>query len=235
MFEKNQYHRLILNNHILYYYKSLFRIPWKVKGMARVLNFKYKGAGASFSIDKLDRRKLYGYKRTDVLDKDGNRCTLATLSAEGDLLVPPGGRGVAYLTDEGRWVGTKERIAVDEAGKPLPQVPSSFGRDIELDRTVTIDEYLAHEAKLVYALTSEEDASEFIKKIPEDEIPVFEFNYRAGPDPDPAFLIVSGDRLYMVVCEETPIEYLALEQAQAVAEVGGEEEEEEEEIDFAMM
>ena len=51
--------------------------------MAKPIVFQWGDMDLSFSLAKIDRSKLYGYKEVEVLDEDGNRCELATLADDG--------------------------------------------------------------------------------------------------------------------------------------------------------
>jgi len=68
-----------------------------------------------------------------------------------------------------------------------------------------------------------------------DDIYEFKFNYRAGYDTNPAFLIANADGLFMLVGYKNNFEYVTLQQT---AVIDAEEEEgdtEDFDIDFSMM
>ena len=71
--------------------------------MAKPLVFQWGDNDLSFSLVKIDRSKLYGFKEVEVLDEDGNQCELATLADDGRTVVGRGGTGMGYIDADGRW------------------------------------------------------------------------------------------------------------------------------------
>ena len=124
--------------------------------MARTLDFTYAGNTSACSIDKVDRRKLYGYVETEVLDGADQKCQLATLASDGRTVIPAGGIALATFSPDGLWLDKSELSAVDLEGKPIEPVASSFNAPIELSEIVGIDDYLSHNIRMVYALSAEE-------------------------------------------------------------------------------
>jgi len=51
--------------------------------MPRALILRHRGVELSFTIEKLDRTKLYGSVDVEALDDQGRRCELATLASDG--------------------------------------------------------------------------------------------------------------------------------------------------------
>src|SRR5262249_1648178 len=108
--------------------------------MARVLTFALGDQSFSCGVDKLDRKKLYGYRRRQVLDDKARACRLGLLCEDGRSLLGPGGVAMAYLDQGGDWIERGELLAVDDAGRPLPLLPSSYDAPIRLDDPVSEDE-----------------------------------------------------------------------------------------------
>ena len=60
------------------------------------LQLSYEGKEIACGIAKVDRRKLYGYTETEVVDSETEQvCSLATLASDGRTLIPPGGMALA--------------------------------------------------------------------------------------------------------------------------------------------
>jgi hypothetical protein len=60
------------------------------------LQLSYEGKELACGIAKVDRRKLYGYTETEVVDSETEQvCSLATFASDGRMLIPPGGMALA--------------------------------------------------------------------------------------------------------------------------------------------
>ena len=74
-------------------------------------------------------------------------------------MIPKGGIGLGILDKEKNWVDKSELLAVGENGKPASLVPSSFSQPINLEKTVTYEEFLDHYITYVYILEKTENSS----------------------------------------------------------------------------
>ncbi len=204
--------------------------------MPRALKFKYGGSEFECELNKIDRRKLYGSVDVETRDIDGNRCGLATLANDGKTLIPYGGTALGYISSDGEWVERGELKPVNLSGEELPLLPSSFDITIELEQTVTLEEFLNYSSRLVYLIGAGEDMDPaIVKEIADGKIFRFDFLYREGISADPAFLLGSKDgMIWMMVGKPSSIDYVGLDQA-AVCFVDQEEDEEVGDFDFEML
>jgi len=207
--------------------------------MARTLDFSFSGNISACSISKVDRRKLYGYIESEVLDGADRRCTLATLASDGRTLIPAGGVALASFSPDGRWLDKSELTAVDLEQSPIEPVESSFSAPIDLTEKVTIEDYLSHNIRAVYELNAEEGIDEaLLGELKKGTIFKFDFSYRGGLTADTAFMLEGKDgTVWMAVGSPTKIEFVTYEQVGfAVApEEDGDTEEEDDGMDFGMM
>jgi len=195
--------------------------------MARTLDFAFAGKTSACKLEKVDRRKLYGYVESEVLDGADQRCELATLASDGRTVIPAGGIGLASFSPDGRWLEKSELSAVDLEGNP-----------IELDDKVTIEEYLSHNIRLVYALEAEDGIDKaLLAELNKGNIYKFEFSYRGGLNADAAFMLEGKDgTVWMAVGAPTDIEFVSYEQVGFTESADGDEGGEDEDgIDFGMM
>ena len=183
--------------------------------MARSLQFLHASGPLEAAILKVDRGKLYGSRDLETLDRDGHRCTLATLAADGHSLIPVGGTGIAHLDAEGLWLDGEDLKPVAPDGSELPLKPSSFEAPIALDTPVEVDHLLEHSIRLTYAL-------DLLGPVPPPlasaleagTIYGFPFSWRGGADTDPAFLLRGEDgTLWMLVGDPNNIREVGLQQA----------------------
>ncbi len=211
--------------------------------MARSLTFIIaKGKSkASFdcTIHKVDRSKLYGSRKIETLDLDGNKCDLATLLDDGKTLVPYGGTASGYINSDGEWVCRKDITPVDFDGNKLEKVPSSFDVGLPLDEEVSAEEFLDHSIRLTYALQSNNMDETFLKAINNGVIYKTFFSYRGGIDPDPAFVMQGDDdTIWLLIGAKNHVSYAKLEQAaviEATADMDEGAETSGDELDFGML
>lgn len=198
--------------------------------MARVLVFEIDGAQIEVGMEKLDRKKIYGWVDKKPVDVSGRTCYFGALSADGSHIFGPGCFEMGHMDEGGSWVERTELRAVDKAGHFLEKLESTFKRTITLDEQVPIETYLDYTAKLVYQLEASQDLIDQVRDA--DGIFRFPYNYMASFTPDDAFLIESEGNLFLVVGEPVGMEFVGPDQIFAAEEDEGEEESDD--LDFGM-
>jgi len=184
--------------------------------VAKPLVIQFHGKEFPFTLTKIDRTKLYGYKEAEVLDEDDRRCELATLADDGKTVVGRGGIGLGYISADGEWCDKSKLKPVNIEGEEITPVASSFAAPVVLDETTTFDEYLSHSIRLVYSLSSEENASEFTSVLKDGTIYKFPYSFRGGLEADAAFVLMGEDEnIYMAVGKPTQVEFIGLQQVAA--------------------
>ncbi|MCP3921719.1 MAG: hypothetical protein GY714_03950 [Desulfobacterales bacterium] len=202
--------------------------------MAKLANFKTDSFSFSASINKLDRKKVYGWTEVKTYDQDGNECSLAGITKDGRYLLPSGSVALGLFLEDGKYITRKELEAVDEEGKKLEKVPSVFDEAVELREDVSIEDYMDMNVKSIYQLDIEDGADKILEELKSGKIFHMIFNYRADYEGDDAYLILNEDTVFMVVGKKTEFEYLGLETA--VTETAPEEEiDESDSFDFGML
>jgi len=188
-----------------------------------------------FSITKLDRKKLYGWKDTEAYDSNGEECVKADIDSSGSFIIPKGGRALGILDRDGNWVEKKKLKAVYKDGSPAVRLPSSFDQPIQLGKTVSLEEFLDYSIESVYILKPGEGGEDLLAQVKKtDEIFTFSFNYHPGYEASHAFLIEDKGNLFVLIGYPSQFEFIRFEQ---IAEISVEEEDEdfEDDIDFSMM
>ena len=207
--------------------------------MARSITFTFSKNSFDCSLHKVDRAKLYGSRRIETLDMDGNECTLATLLDDGKTLVPSGGTALGYINPQGEWVSRKNITAIDYDGQPLETIPSSFEAGIVLDEQVSPEFFLDHSIRLTYQLLSDDLDEDFLSMIAHGAIFKTHFSYRGGIDPDPAFVMQGEDNTtWLLIGSINQVSYSKLEQAAVITATEQEDEGAEtsgDELDFGML
>lgn len=188
-----------------------------------------------FSIKKLDRKKMYGWKDIVAFDKK-EECVKADIDASGSFIIPKGGKGLGILDNDGNWIEKKELKTVYKDGKPAVLLPSSFDHPLKLEKTVSLEEFLDYSIESVYILEPEQGGEELTEQVKaSDEIYTFPYNYYPGYEALSAFIIENKENLFVLIGYLSQFEYVGLEQ---IAELGAEDEDEEDfedDLDFSMM
>ncbi len=209
--------------------------------MARSLTIHFTDGGHQASFDcalhKVDRSKLYGARKIETLDEQGDPCELATLLDDGKTLIPYGGTASGYLNPDGEWVSRGQITPVDPDGEPLQKVSSSFDTGLTLSTRASMDEFLDHSIRLSYALQSEALDPVFVETLADGAIFKTRFSYRGGIHPDPAFVLQGEDQtIWLLIARENVIEYAALEQAAVIAATEEDDDEtDSDELDFGLL
>lgn len=201
--------------------------------MAKPLVFRFADGELAFQLGKVDRAKLYGFKETEVVDEKGKPCELATLADDGRTVVGRGGTGIGYVSADGLWCDKTSLTAVDLEGQAIKPVPSSYSAPIDLTEKATVDEYLAHNIRLVYAMDldrgdgEDEDGgggdgenrdgadnlSRLVDELRQGVIYKFPYSFRGGLVADAGFLLAGEDGdLFLTVGSPTKIEMVGFEQ-----------------------
>jgi hypothetical protein len=210
-------------------------IGFNLATMAKPLVVAFGGSEIPLALSKVERSDLYGFVETETLDDKGRRCTLATLADDGKSVIPSGGTALASLSPEGNWVEKKTLIPTDNQGKRIMPVASSYAAPLPLEKIATIEEYLSHDIRAVYQISSEADFGKLLEELKTGTIYQFPYSFRGGLEPDAGFLLLSADGTpFLAVGSPTKLEYVGFEQTAGIA---AEEEsaETEDSVDFGMM
>lgn len=204
--------------------------------MARALTFTIGGQTFPCNVDKVDRRKLYGFRRRQVLDEQNRACKMGLLCEDGHSLVGPGGQALAYINQEGDWVDRGGLVAVDENGQPLPLIPSSYDGAINLAEQVSLDDVAALLVRDVLQLDGGAPDGPLRTAIG-DKIFRFVYSYRADYDAEDAYLMNTPEGLFALVGDRTDYHFVGL-QTETPVETAVDEEDDlgkDDDLDFGMM
>ena len=205
--------------------------------MAKKIVFEFEKERVEWDLNKVDRSRLYGFKEQQVLDEEGNVCELATLSDDGKTLVGKGGTGIGYVTADGNWTDKSKLVPVNLEGDPIKPVPSSFAAPIQLTDEVTPDEYLNHNIRLIYRLTSDTSIPDALfRALADGRIFGFNYSYRGGLEPDRGFLLMNeANEIFFLVGDPTNVDFLGLQQVAAVSTDDEKSQSEGDLMDFGMI
>jgi hypothetical protein len=185
--------------------------------MAKPLVFQWGEQDLAFTLNKIDRSKLYGFKEVEVLDEQQRTCELATLDSDGRTVVGRGGTGLGTLDVDGRWREKAELKPIGIDGEELKSVPSSYSAPIKLFETVSADEFLKHNIRLVYQVETDSDISSLREELKRDTIFSFPYSFRGGLEADAGFLLMGSDgHVFITVGNPTQASFIGLQQTATV-------------------
>jgi hypothetical protein len=177
--------------------------------MGRKVSFKIEGSLLESEIVKVDRTKLYGTSEKIVYDTNKEECVLSDLY-EGSIILPRGSVGQVLIDENGNSVSRSELVGFNLQGEKVEKVPSIFSIENNCKK-VEIDDFISSSIKSIYQLVIDEDQIESWKKyFTNDEVYLFEFNYREDYEGDDAFLISNEDGFFISVGKSNEFEFLEL-------------------------
>lgn len=199
--------------------------------MGRKVSFKIQGDLLESEIVKVDRTKIYGSSEKIVLDTNKEECVLSDLY-EGSIILPKGSVGQVLIDDSGNSVSRSELIGFNLQGEKVEKVPSIFSIENNCKK-VEINDFISSSIKSIYQLNIDETQIESWKKyFLNDEVYLFEFNYREDYEGDDAFLISNEEGFFISVGRKNEFEFLEL--SNVSVEDTDEDIEIEDDLDFSM-
>lgn len=199
--------------------------------MGRKVSFKIQGDLLESEIVKVDRTKIYGSSEKIVLDTNKEECVLSDLY-EGSIILPKGSVGQVLIDDSGNSVSRSELIGFNLQGEKVEKVPSIFSIENNC-KIVEINDFISSSIKSIYQLNIDETQIESWKKyFLNDEVYLFEFNYREDYEGDDAFLISNEEGFFISVGKKNEFEFLEL--SNVSVEDTDEDIEIEDDLDFSM-
>jgi hypothetical protein len=199
--------------------------------MAKGIVVTYAGAESSFGLEKLERSKLYGYRRRVAVDSNGEICTRSALTEDGQFLLRTGMTAQGYFDAEGQQVEAKELGAVDERGEPLPLVPSTLGMAQALEGPVEPQELLDLVISSVYSLVAEQVAPTLQAQLAAGRIFRLPFNYRPDYRCETAYIVQNDMGVFALVGVPAPSAWLSPDTPPPADDEGADDAE----LDFEML
>ena len=200
--------------------------------MAKPILLRHEGQLTSLEPTRLERRKLYGYRKRTALDPSGQPCTRASLTEDGALLIRAGMTAQGYFDEGGEWVPTKDLVGLDESGAALPLVPASLGEERPLEGPIAATELLDQAISAGYALTPVELDPALAESLRAGAIYRFAFNPRADFREDFAYLVSNPDgALFALSGQAVAPSWLTLAQ---VSPAIADDEADDDDLDFEM-
>ena len=202
--------------------------------MAQTPEFTFGDLRIEAGLTALKREKIYGWAETRYTDSSGADCGFVTLLDDGRTMVDTGGVSLKSLDAEGNEIDKSTLVARwAEDGREAAQHGSVFDGENELSTDYGLDEYLCMDVKSVYQLDLGDQLDTLKPVLAEHQVLYMPFCYRAGYDPDDAFMIGQGEHVFLVVGRVSKFTWSSLQiQTELVDEA--EDEESSDAMDFNM-
>ena len=163
--------------------------------MARELILNLNKNKSTFGISKIDRKKLYGFKKRLLLDEKGKECSKANLEEETGIVFVSSDISSSYLDHKGNFVEKKELEAINDEGKKVKKEESTLGKEVDLAST-SIEDALNLKVNSVYYLEPKDFDKDLKSKLDKGEVFSFPFNYYADFKLEDGILL-KGEKNYL--------------------------------------
>ena len=181
--------------------------------MSRTIEIAFNSEVSSFDFAKVDRGKLYGRKTRICLDAASRECAEARLTEDGRHILPHGTTASLYINDRGDAVASKELVAADPGGQPLPLLPSTLNTPQEISGPVPLDDFLAHKVTAVYQLDDAAISPALEAALSRGDIFRAPFRYRPSCHDNPAFLLMNDEGIFLLVGEPAVFDFIGYDAA----------------------
>jgi len=171
--------------------------------MAKPLMVTFGEKTISFNPSRLDRAKVHGARKRIPLDRNGNQCTRASLTADGSQLLTSGMTAQGYFSTDGRWIAHSEMIGLDSSGMVVEPKPSTLGVPQSVSGPVDPVEILSLEVESIFNLELEEDSNYLVEKLKSGLIYKCLFNYVAGFEVGTAYLVANDAGIFAHIGKST--------------------------------
>ena len=201
--------------------------------MAREICIELNGKSSKFGFSKISREKMYGSKKTVVVDGNNNPCVRGIVPIDGDVIIPKGGTSTIYINDNFEMFSRKDLEMYDSAGEKMEQIPGTLNIEQKAE-IVDQQRLLDHTITSIYSLEPSEIDDATQKELDDGNILETIFNYYAGYNISNLFIMKTAEGIFGLVGEPTNFEYCSHDAGEVVVE----EDEEEagfDDMDFGML
>ena len=198
--------------------------------MPRAIVLKYEGSDSSFEISKLERKKLYGYRRRVALDPTGELCKRASMTDDGQYIVRSGMTAQGYFTSSNTWVPNGDMVGLVD-GQAVDKIDGTLNKAQTIEESNPQD-LLDLTLSTVYCLSQTEVDEKLAEALKAGKIFKFPFNYRADYRAETGYILQGKAGIFALIGVPAAPEWVGPD----VPPVDLEEEDEplDDELDFEM-
>ena len=132
-----------------------------------------------FQLKKIERKKLYGFRKRLAVDENNDECKRASLTEDGQVLIKSGMTSQGWFIEGGQQIESSEIGVIDEDNNELELVPSTLGVNQNLEGPLNPKELLDMTVTTVYSLLPDQISNDLESSLDKGEIWKFSFNFRA--------------------------------------------------------
>ena len=199
--------------------------------MAREILLNFNKKKSSFAISKIDRKKLYGFKKRLFLDEKGEECSKANLEEETGIVFVNSDISSCYLDHKGNYIEKSDLEAINENGKKVKKEDSTIGKEVNLN-SITTEDALNLKVNSVYHLEPKEFDKNLKSKLDKGEVFSFPFNYYADFKLENGIILKSEKEYFALIGRKTSCHWVGENSDDLPENV---EEFEDNDLDFEMM
>ena len=199
--------------------------------MAREIFLNLNKKKSSFEISKIDRKKLYGFKKRMFLDEKNKECSKANLEEETGIVFVNSDISSCYLDHKGNYIEKSDLEAINENGKKVKKEDSTIGKEVNLN-SITTEDALNLKVNSVYHLEPKEFDKNLKLKLDNGEVFSFPFNYYADFKLENGIILKSEKEYFALIGRKTSCHWVGENSDDLPEDV---EEFEDNDLDFEMM
>ena len=199
--------------------------------MAREILLNLNKKKSTFEISKIDRKKLYGFKKRLFLDVKGEECSKANLEEETGIVFVNSDISSCYLDHKGNYIEKSDLEAINENGKKVKKEDSTIGKEVNLN-SITTEDALNLKVNSVYHLEPKEFDKNLKSKLDKGEVFSFPFNYYADFKLEDGIILKSEKEYFALVGRKASCHWVGENSDDLPEDV---EEFEDNDLDFEMM
>ena len=199
--------------------------------MAREILLNLNKKKSIFEISKIDRKKLYGFKKRMFLDEKNKECSKANLEEETGIVFVNSDISSCYLDHKGNYIEKSDLEAINENGKKVKKEDSTIGKEVNLN-SITTEDALNLKVNSVYHLEPKEFDKNLKSKLDKGEVFSFPFNYYADFKLEDGIILKSEKEYFALIGRKTSCHWVGENSDDLPEDV---EEFEDNDLDFEMM
>ena len=199
--------------------------------MAREILLNLNKKKSIFEISKIDRKKLYGFKKRMFLDEKNKECSKANLEEETGIVFVNSDISSCYLDHKGNYIEKSDLEAINENGKKVKKEDSTIGKEVNLN-SITTEDALNLKVNSVYHLEPKEFDKNLKLKLDKGEVFSFPFNYYADFKLEDGIILKSEKEYFALIGRKTSCHWVGENSDDLPEDV---EEFEDNDLDFEMM
>ena len=167
--------------------------------MAKPIIVTMNNKESIFQIKKIERKKLYGYKKRLAIDENNEECNRASLTEDGKILITSGMTSQGWFIDGGKQIESNEIGAIDEFDNALNLIPSTLGIKQVLEGPTNQKELLDLSVTTVYSIFPDEISKDLESSLDKGEIWKCNFNFRADYRMETCFILKNDNGYFAIV------------------------------------